>query len=151
MAKGIFNPFKAPDPPKKPFVSSTDPLHPLNTEYNAPTKGTIRLDGDSYVLQFNNIDLEELRDRLEALIKDIIRANHTDRLAYEGVSFHDYPDVPVLTDGQLRLKTPTGHLVIYAGEHGKEVDCFRRLAYALYNLPIKDILDKHNAKVYKRG
>ena len=151
MAKGIFNPFRKPEAPKKDFIGATDPRNPYDTEYNTDTsKSTIRLDGDSYVLQFNNVEMEELHSRLELLLKDVIK-DHEDALAANGVSFIPKPQYPELTEGQLRLETPTGFVVVYAGENGKEVDCFRRLAYSLYLLPIKDILVRNKAKVYKRG
>jgi hypothetical protein len=108
------------------------------------------LDGDSYVLQFNNIEMEELHTRLEALLKDIAK-KHALALSQAGVSFVSKPHTPELFPGQLRLETPSGFIIVYAGEDGKEVDCFRRLAYALYLLPIKDLLVVHDARVYKRG
>jgi hypothetical protein len=151
VAKGIFNPFQKPGAPKKNFVGATDPKNPRDTEYQEETpKSTIRLDGDSYVLQFNNVEVEELHKRLEALLQDVAKV-HRSALTAAGVSFIPKPAVPELTQGQLRLETPLGFIIVYAGEDGKEVDCFRRLAYALYSLPIKDLLAKHHARVYKRG
>jgi hypothetical protein len=151
VAKGIFNPFQKPGAPKKSFVGATDPKNPRDTEYqDEPPKSTIRLDGDSYVLQFNDIELEDLNKRLETLLQEVSR-EHAPALTDAGVMFVPKPNIPELSEGQLRLETPRGYVVVYAGENGKEVDCFRRLAYALYGLPIKDILDRHNAKVYKRG
>lgn len=147
---GIFNPFISPSERKKKFVGATDPQTPRDTEYKEPPKSTIRLDGDSYVLQINNVEMEELNTRLELLLKDVAQ-RHGVALTDAGVSFITKPKRPTLIEGQLSLETPTGFIVVYAGENGKEVDCFRRLAYALYLLPIKDILDKHNSRVYKRG
>jgi hypothetical protein len=147
---GIFNPFLKPEERKKNFIGATDPTTPLDTEYETAPKSTIRLDGDSYVLQLNQTDIEEINTRLEALLKDVAK-EHEAALIVAGVSFISKPENPTLSPGQLSLETPTGFVVVYAGEGGKEVDCFRRLAYALYLLPIKDILAKHNARVYKRG
>jgi hypothetical protein len=155
MPKGIFNPFKGPEPEKKNFIAATDPNNPYNTEYSAAPKSTIRLDGDSYVLQFDQIELEELHTRIEALLGDVLK-KHEPELNAAGV-YYTYKNntslnLPTpLAPGELRLETPNGYLTIYAGENGKEVECFRRLAYALYPLPIKDILAKHHAKVYRRG
>jgi len=151
MTKGIFNPFRKPGAPKKNFVGATDPKNPRDTEYREETpKSTIRLDGDSYALQFNNIEMEELHMRLEALLCDVIK-DHRAALTAAGVSYVPKPETPELSPGELRLETPKGFIVVYAGEGGKEVDCFRRLAYALYGLPVRDILAKHQARVYKRG
>jgi hypothetical protein len=151
VAKGIFNPFQKPGAPKKNFVGATDPKNPRDTEYQEDTpKSTIRLDGDSYVLQFNNVEVEELHKRLESLLRDVAK-EHSAALTSAGVSFLAKPATPELSPGELRLETPMGFIVVYAGEDGKEVDCFRRLAYALYGLPIKDLLAKHRARVYKRG
>lgn len=153
MSRGIFNPFKPRNAaPKKDFLGATDPRTPLNTEYEEFPKSSIRLDGDSYILQFNKVEMPELHQRLETLLKDIVKnpANR-EQLANNGVSFIEKPNTPVLTDGQLQLETPTGYVVVYGGASAKEVDCFRRLAYALYVLPIKDILEKNNATVYRRG
>lgn len=147
---GIFNPFKTPNERKQDFISPLDAKHPLDTEYVSPPKSTIRLDGDSYVLQFNDIEMEDLHTRLEKLLKDVAK-KHAVALSQAGVSFVSKPNEPELSSGQLRLETPTGFIVVYAGDDGKEVDCFRRLAYALYLLPIKDLLDVHNARVYRRG
>lgn len=147
---GVFNPFQKQGPPKKNFIGATDAHNPLNTEYEEPPKSTIRLDGDSYVLQLNNTDFKEINNRLEFLLKDIAKS-HASALSDAGVSFVPKPNKPELSTGQLCLETSTGFVVVYAGEGGKEVDCFRRLAYALYLLPIKDILDKHDARVYRRG
>jgi hypothetical protein len=148
---GIFNPFLTPNErKKKKFVGATDPVNPRDTEYKEPPKSTIRLDGDSYVLQINDVEFEELNARLEFLLKEVAQ-QHGAALTRAGVSFIDKPNRPELIEGQLSLETPTGFIIVYAGENGKEVDCFRRLAYALYLLPIKDILDKHNSRVYKRG
>jgi hypothetical protein len=150
MTKGIFNPFKKPGTPKQDFVSPTDAKNPLNTEYQEPPKSTIRLDGDSYVLQLNDLELEEVNERLELILKTVAK-QYARELQSAGVSFIVKPQKPDLTSGQLKLETPTGYVIVYAGDQGKEVDCFRRLAYALYTLPIKELLAKHKARVYKRG
>jgi len=149
---GIFNPFKKPGKPKQDYVSSTDPKNPRDTEYTEMPKGSIRLDGDSYVLQINNVTLEELTLRLELLLQAVSNI-HSKELQTAGVFFYSKPYKPTLQDDQLLLETPNGYIVIYAQleESRKEVDCYRRLAYALYSLPIQNILVKHNAKVYKRG
>lgn len=148
---GIFNPYeKQTKTKKKNFLSPMDPTTPLDTEQPPPANNSIRLDGDSYVLQFNNAVLDDINNRLELLLKDVVK-EHADALEDAGVAFIAKPLQPELTPGQLQLETSTGYIVVYAGEGGKEVDCFRRLAYALYLLPIKDLLVKHNAKVYKRG
>lgn len=151
MVKGIFNPFNRPGTPKKNFVGATDPKNPLDTEYRDDVpKSNIRLDGDSYVLQINNVEMEELHTRLELLVREVAR-EHGAALAAAGVSYVDKSATMELRPGEQRLETPMGFIIVYAGEDGKEVDCFRRLAYALYGLPIKDILDKYHASVYKRG
>jgi hypothetical protein len=147
---GIFNPFVKPSERRKDFIGSTDPRTPLDTEYATAPKSTVRLDGDSYVLQLNQTEIEDINTRLEALLKDVART-HATALTDAGVSFLAKPENPTLLPGQLSLETPTGFVIVYAGEGGKEVDCFRRLAYALYLLPVKDILARHNARVYKRG
>jgi len=152
MPSGIFNPFKKPGPPKKDFVGATDPKNPLNTEYEDSPKSTIRLDGDSYVLQLDNIDMEEVNTRLEAIIRDLwSNPAYQERLVANGVRFAKKPELPELNPGEMRLETPRGYILVYAGDNGKEVDCFRRLAYTLYLLPIKELLAKHKAKAYKRG
>lgn len=150
MPSGIFNPFKKQEKPKQNYVGATDPKNPRDTEYADPPKSTIRLDGDSYVLQLNEVELEEVNARLEALLRDVAK-EHSNVLSDAGVSFHTKPQIPELRTGEMRLETPAGFIVVYAGEGGKEVDCFRRLAYALYGLPINELLARHKARVYKRG
>jgi hypothetical protein len=148
---GVFNPYdRDRTAKKKKFLSPMDPMNPADTEQAPRPKNSIRLDGDSYILQFDDAELDEINERLEVLLKDVVK-EHAVALSDAGVSFMVKPQKPTLVSGQLQLETNTGYIIVYAGEGGKEVDCFRRLAYALYLLPIKNILAKHSAKVYKRG
>lgn len=149
MTAGVFNPFAPPEKKKKNFHSAMDNERPRDTEYeDSGPKSIIRLDGDSYVLQFEDIVFEDLLWRLYALLQ-AVHKQYAAQLLENGIQVLDQPPKH-MAPTDLHLETPGGSIVVHA-PNGKEVDCFRRIAYTLYILPIRDLLAKHKAKVYKRG
>lgn len=130
---GIFNPYQQPKPKKK----------------KEPLLASVRLDGDSYILEFFNVALKGIPERLGDLIHDIQLKYHS-QLIQNGIDLHPTNESFTLEEGELSLPTPKGHLTVYVGTNGKEVDAYRRIGYALCRLPIEDILTKHNTKIITR-
>ena len=141
MATGIFNPYVEKKPQPKP--GQTD----------EPVLVDLQLDGDSYVLELQQVGLKEIPVRLGALLKDVAR-EHSHVLARHGIDILPLGHTRQLEEGEVALPTPDGHLCVYVGEHGDdtkdtEIRVFRRLACALREVPRK-ILVKNHAKVIER-
>ena len=148
MPKGIFNPFQDPKPN---FVSPTGDK-PLNTEYTEEGPGSVRLDGDSYVLELESTELKDVPDRIAALVSDIQAIPELGReLNDRGVSVHPGIDVSTMDITGSFFKTSHGILVIEEPTDENEVLIYRRLGYALAELPIANVLKKHRAKLVIRG
>jgi len=147
MLKGIFNPYKKPRD-KKDFKSSTGD-NPYDTEYGKREEN-IRLDGDSYVIEFKNAILEDIPLRLIQLIKEIAKDNHV-YLASQGISVIPKSEKYQVSTEEIILPTQEGQLCIFVGKGGSEVDAYRRIGYALYNLSVPAILKKHNVKLIARA
>lgn len=152
MPKGIFNPYQKP---KKNFVSPTG-AKPFNTEFQEASGGTIRLDGDSYILELAGADLKEVPSRLGALIYDVTQLEGCkDELARYGIRLHLPQEKLDLSPEELIdtviLKTDAGFLQVHIEDFSSEVGIYRRIAHALYCLPIRNILKKHRARIIVRG
>jgi hypothetical protein len=147
MPKGIFNPYKKPEE-KKDFKS---PLgdNPYDTEYGQREEN-IRLDGDSYVIEFKNTKLEEIPVRLINLVKDAMKQN-TDYFHSQGITLIPKGEKYQTTSEEIILPTQEGQLCVYVGVGGTEVEAFRRIGYTLHNLSVPTVLKTHNAKVIKRA
>lgn len=132
---GVFNPYQEPPEKKKE---------------GPPPDASIRLDGDSYILEFQNVRLNEIPSRLGNLIHDV-REKHLSHMVRNGIELYPLKEIFNLEKDELVLPTPKGHLVVYVGEGGKEVDAYRRVAFALRGLPIADIMNKYQARIIARS
>ncbi len=157
MPKGIFNPF-VEKKPKKDFQASTDHKKPFDTEFGTPLPGNIKLDGDSHVLELQQIELEDIAIRLGTLVKDLTR-KHRSVLLRHGIDLIQEGSRP-LEPGEVSLPTPEGHLCVFIADESAhddpkrnaktEVEVFRRLARAFQEVP-REILAKHKARVIVRA
>jgi hypothetical protein len=152
MPSGIFNPYAAPKPPeekKKNFQATTDMKNPYNSEYAPGTVGRIdvSLDGDTYVVVFQNAKVETIAQRLGELMKDLA-TTHSEELRRYGI---DFGSSAPPTASELTLPTPLGVLRVDTGGEKNEVVVYRRLGYALYRMNIAPILKKHAIRVFVRG
>lgn len=142
-SKGIFDPYAKPQD-KKPNLtldreSDTDrPIIPPS----------VCLDGHSFALEFQNITLEQVPEKLGKLISDVIQdLNNVKILTQHGIQMTEDPPQ---TDELRTLKTPSGYLSVYVDTERNETEVFRRVAHALSKLRIKPILKKHNAHIIVR-
>lgn len=122
MGKGVFNPFAAP---KEDFVSPIG-NDPLNTELEEVVIPSVRLDGDSFVLEFQDAELENVPDRLGALISELM--SHPDArkdLVRDGVDMYPRGSTRKVDDGEMVLPTPHGYLSVFVGDERTEVTVFR--------------------------
>jgi len=136
MAKGIFNPYVEK---KKKKSKPVDPL----LEELGKAETSVRLDGDSYVLELGKTELEQVPARLAGIVQDF----EPDHLSRHRVSLTK--DKPGGDKETVVLPTPEGYLSVYVGEGGTEVDAFRRLGRAFYGF--QDVLDKHHTRVIVRA
>lgn len=152
MAKGVFNPFAPPEEKKQDFRSALD-NNPLDTEFGQIEKPGVRLDGDSFILELKETELKEVPTRLGSLIKDVA-SKHSAQLLRMGINL-----IPNGTTYQTEatdavLATPQGKLHVHIGDKEEtedtEVASFRRIAYALHQINVPDILEKHKAKLIVR-
>jgi hypothetical protein len=153
MKSGIFNPF-APKtaPPKRKMTPSLERGVSLAEEAGeGEYKGSsIRLDGGSYILELNEIELEDVPDRLGNLVKEIIE-HHPDHMFQQGVQLIPRGKTFQVDDEEMVLPTPVGHLLVYVGSVMEEDTAYRRIAHALRHLPIESILAKHKARIIVRS
>ena len=142
MATGIFN----------PYVEKKKPPVPGDLEKVIP--GDIRLDGDSYILELQQVDVKDLPARLGALLKDVM-VDYSHVLMRHGIDILPRGETRQLEENEVALPTPEGHICVYVGKSedgpvNTEVKVFRRIACALREVPRK-ILVKNKAKVLERG
>lgn len=137
MAKqpGVFNPYGTIE------KSVTEPTTPPNT--------SIRLDGDAFILELMNIRIEEIPGRLGMILQDVNK-NHAAYLIQNGIELRPTKEPITLEEDELVLPTPQGHLVVYVGKGGQEIDAFRRIGFVLHKLPVSDILRKHEVNIITR-
>jgi hypothetical protein len=141
MATGIFN----------PYVEKKEPPQPGGAEEVIP--GDIRLDGDSYVLELQQVDVKDIPARLGALLTDVM-VDHRHVLVRHGIDILPRGETRQLEENEVSLPTPAGHLCVYIGDPEDdtvktEVKVFRRIACALREVPRK-ILVKNRAKILER-
>lgn len=148
MTKGIFNPFRKPPPDKKNFQSPIG-KEPYDTEYGAPEEN-IRLDGDSFVIEFQNTKLEDIPSKLANIISSVIQ-EHREFLNDYGIDLRPKSEQRPLEDGELVLPTQAGQLYVYVGLEGTQIEAFRRIGYVLHKLPVSDILKNNRVKVIARA
>lgn len=153
MPKGVFNPY-VKKKPKKKFQAPTDHKNPYDTEFGTPRLGNIKLDGDSYVLELQELDVANIAARLGELLDDSVK-NHRSILLRHGIDLLPLQDTRALEQGEVSLPTPKGHLCVYVSEENlkdkskTEVEVFRRIACAFREIP-REILAKHKARVIVR-
>jgi hypothetical protein len=165
VTAGIKNPFQKPLPKKKNFQASTGD-NPLNTEYIENQKGTIRLDGGSYIIALKGTDLDEIPERLGRLFTAVQYANRDTLRRQYGIAICAEEDisrtngVPEPISGGWRayrdtapthiaLPTPHGTLFICAKEENED-EAFRRMGHALHELPVSRILKEQNIQLIVR-
>jgi hypothetical protein len=148
VPKGIFNPYKKPEEKKKNFKSPMGE-NPYDTEYGKREEN-IRLDGDSYILEFKNVQFEEIPGKLVNLIKDVLK-NDQGYLRSQGINLISKDEKYQISAEEIILPTQEGQLCVYVGAGGTEIEAFRRIGYALHQLSVPDILKKHHVKLIARA
>lgn len=146
MSVGIHNPFAPRVKPKKKIdrLNLED-----DTEAHIGVKPpTVSLDGINYVITFSGTDdISTLGEKLIALVYDVAK-KHTYQLAKHGV----YVGPRLVNDDERALTYKGQQITVYAPEDTtREESIYRRIAYALLGLPIKDILAKHQVKIMERS
>ncbi len=143
MPKGVFNPFAE----KKKH-------RPMGKALEAPL-GDIKLDGDSYVLELKQLDVEDIPVRLGELLHDVM-LNHKEVLVRHGIDILSRGDSRHLEENEVSLPTPVGHICVYVGApetdkpSATEVKVFRRIACALREVP-RNLLIKHKVSILERA
>ncbi len=137
MADGVFNPYA--EEKKEEKSTYVDPL--LSETGLPPTK--VRLDGDSYVLELQGTELENVPERLAQIIQ-ALEPEHLRRHKVALLAAKPNEDKDTMV-----LPTPRGFLSVYVGEGGTEIDVFRRLGNAFYGF--NAILKQHHTKVIVRA
>lgn len=139
---GIFNPHIKDKPPQAAPPAKSD------FRDDAPVKPRLDLDGDSYVIRFENRnDVKQIsRELLELLYA--VNKNNRAHLVQNGVwvsepAAADKPNTMTLRHGDKIVSVYT--------EEPYEVEVFRRIGYALYTLRDKQVLQQHRIKLIKRG
>ena len=143
MPAGIFNPYVEKKKPKSPGGDIEAPL------------GDIRLDGDSYVLEFKELNLEDLPTKLGELLHDIT-LKHKEVLLRHGIDILPRGGTRHLEDNEVTLPTPVGHICVFVDSLKEdkplatEVKVFRRIACALREVP-RTLLKKHQVTIVERA
>jgi hypothetical protein len=151
---GIFNPYKI-KVPKKDFQSPIDGENPYDTEYGEAKLGNIKLDGDSYVLELQELDAEGIAGRLGELLKTVSE-EHKDTLLRHGIELIPTNSTRQLEEGEVSLPTPDGNIYLFVSpdavgnNNQTEVDAFRRITGALKEVP-RELLVKHKARIIVRA
>ena len=149
MARGVFNPFyKAPPKKDRPSIYDTDPADTEAEIGIIPIR--TRLNGSKYAIEFIGIEYEDLNKEL-LLFMLSVNKKYKDTLQRHGVKVSGPNEIPAVSAEEMTLKDELGYLTVYVGEEKEENAVFNRLGYALTQLPIRDILDKHNVKIVVKG
>lgn len=154
MPKGVFNPY-APKVEKKDFHSAASLDNPFDTEFGEVPLGNVKLDGDSHVLELQNLEVADVPQRLGELVGDALK-EHRNILHRHGIDILPKVGARVLEDNEVSLPTPAGYLCVVisepnAGNTAKiEVEVFRRVACALREIP-RSLLVKHKARLIVRA
>lgn len=145
---GIRNPYVEPEAPKP------DPDSRLKKDVEPeepPDESQIKLDGDSYGLSFRGIDEDaDLGDKLAGLLYDV-NERFRGELLECGIKVLRPTIGYVAEPGEMVLRSKTAVIVVTTGSEQGEAIVFRRISHALQTLPIKSILEKHNARLHVRG
>jgi len=145
--KGIFNPF-APPKKKKPGIQ---PLDKRKTEAGNLIEPVVTFDGDRYILKFEGIaNVSTATERLTNLLQEVNKIHEAD-LDANGIYVKSSNGVTPEKD-EMTLKGPQCTVTVYVGDPPHtEVMAYRRIAFILKKLPIKNILTKYKATVSERG
>jgi hypothetical protein len=145
---GIRNPYVAPEPPKP---DPNDKMKNVPEPEEPPDESSIKLDGDSFGLSFKNVDEDsDLGDKLAGLLYDV-NERFRGELLECGIKVLRPTVGYVAEPGEMVLRSKTAVIVVTTGAEQSEAIVFRRISHALQTLPIKSILDKHNARLHVRG
>ena len=147
---GIFNPYVEPEEPKPTPKNQTQDAEPET----APKDLRVKLDGDSFGLSFGNTgeddDSDVIAEKLAKLLYDVNERFRAE-LRECGIKVLS-PTIAYLAEpGEMVLRSKTAVTVVNTGAVQSETAVFRRISHALHTLPIKAILEKHNAKLHVRG
>lgn len=143
LSKGIFNPYATP---------SDTPQEPQNPIAEIPTaKPTIRMDGDSHIVVFKDATIEDMWNKLYAILKQI-DLNDKNRMEQLGVCLRNpSEDVP---QGYTSLPLGDTQLHIYVGKSLEtkqlETAAFKRIGFMLKTINPVAILKKHNVTIITR-
>ena len=150
MNSGIFDPYK-PKKIKKPNFKPEDRYSDGDTDTQM-SESSVRLDGQSYILEFTGIPLDEVPNKLGRLLYDVIQnENHKKMLIQNGIQLIQTPTVPNPQETtELTLNTSSGYISVYVCNEKNETEVFRRLAWAFSNLGIKSLLTKHKVRIIVR-
>lgn len=144
---GIINPFKEQEPEKenpKLFQKDPEPEQP-------PENMNAKLDGSSFGLSFDHIEEDDdIADRLARLLYDV-NESYRGELRECGIKVLRPTIAYIAEPGELVLRSKSAVIAVATGESLSESAAFRRISHALHTLPIKTLLDKHNAKIHVRG
>ena len=131
-ASGIHNPFISPQP-------KTEDAPPVS----------LTLDGDSYILIFENTTLKTVRERLFQLLYEVDK-RHAKHLTTHGIYVGNNKDTAPISSDMLTLQTKRGFISVYSPSK-KEDEVFRRVGYALSQLPIRALLKKQHVTITQRS
>jgi len=141
---GIVDPFNEPKPKADLPSPYDDPYGTADEEKFLRRPATLDLDGDSYVVRFEGgITPDKATEALVRLLYDVNSEAHM-HLEVHGIV------VGREEEESLILKTPYGTVSVYRDGDDESL-VFRRIGFALWSLPNKRVLDKHQVKIIKRG
>lgn len=145
---GIRNPYIEPEAPKP----GPDSMMKKDVEPEEPPDvSSVRLDGDSFGLSFVGVDDDDdLGDRLAQLLYDV-NERFRGELLECGIKVLRPTVGYVAEPGEMVLRSKTAVIAVMTGADQGEAIVFRRISHALQTLPIKTILEKHNARLHVRG
>ena len=152
MADGIFNPFGEPKKPKKDFLASTAET-PLDTEFQAPPIGDVRLDGEAFVVVLKNTVLADMHKRVGLLMRDV-QTKHPDVLSKYGIHIVDLDATYQTEDDETVMETPSGFLIVWIGAvppDQAQDEAFKRLGHALNQINDVPLLEEHAIQIIERG
>lgn len=147
MGDGIFNPFEEPKPAKA--APTIDPTG--ETQYVPPE---VTLDMGIYVLKLKNAKVEDVANRMGALIKELMD-KYPEGFLHTGVNIIPRGDTYQLDHEEVQLTTDSGYLCVYVGDMSDNPDeleneAFKRIAHAISVTKDPEILDKHGVTLIRR-
>lgn len=147
MTTGIFNPYVEKKPKKYERAPTDEEMY--SEEYGGPAKDDVKLDGNSYILELKEADLEDVPGRLGELLYGVMQ-EHPAHMLQHGINLTPLDAALKVEDNELSLPTPSGHISVYVDKEKDETEVWRRVAHALHLLPNNQILVKHKARIIVR-